>query len=108
MNTLKELVLQEADTQKILLKIQAFMKCAPEVRAGDWQSGELLHFPSLPHAFPQVSWQSREWLDFLSKVGTKQVTCHLGSTQYKILPIYIHSSLKQFILYLSTNDPTER
>lgn len=54
MNTLKELVLQEADTQKILLKIQAFMKCAPEVTAGDWQSGELLHFPSLPHAFPQV------------------------------------------------------
>lgn len=33
MNTLKQLVLQEADTQKILLNIQAFMECALEVRA---------------------------------------------------------------------------
>lgn len=79
MNTLKELVLQEAATQKILLKIQAFMKWAPEVRAGDWQSGELLHFPSLPHAFPQISLQSHAWLD-LPKVGTKQVTYCLKST----------------------------
>lgn len=41
MNTLKQLVLQEADTQKILLNIQTFMKCALEVRAEAWQSIEL-------------------------------------------------------------------
>lgn len=33
MNTLKQLVLQEADTQKISLNIQTFMECALEVRA---------------------------------------------------------------------------
>lgn len=51
MNTLKELALQEADTQKILLKIQTFMKCVLEVKAGDWQSRALPHFPTLLHAF---------------------------------------------------------
>lgn len=54
MNTLKQLVLQEADTQKILLKIQTFMKCALEVRAGAWQSRELPYFPALLHVFPGV------------------------------------------------------
>lgn len=54
MNTLKQLVLQEADTQKILLKIQTFMKCALEVRAGPRQSRELPYFPALPHVFPGV------------------------------------------------------
>lgn len=49
MNTLKELVLQEADTQKILLKIQTVMKCALEVRAGPWQSREMPYFPALLH-----------------------------------------------------------
>lgn len=55
MNTLKELVLQGADTQKILLKIQTFMECALEVRAGAWRSRELPSFPALLHIFPGVS-----------------------------------------------------
>lgn len=41
MNTLKQLVLQETEAQKILLKIQTFMKCALEVSVGAWQSREL-------------------------------------------------------------------
>lgn len=41
MNTLKQLVLQEADTQKILLNIQTFIECALEVRAEAWLSVEL-------------------------------------------------------------------
>jgi len=53
MNTLK--LLQEANTQKILLKIQAFMKCALEVRTGAWQSREPPCFPAPLHIFPGVS-----------------------------------------------------
>lgn len=55
MNTLKQLVLQEADTQKILLNIQTFMECALEVRAEAWQSVELPYIPALLHIFPGVS-----------------------------------------------------
>lgn len=62
MNTLKQLVLQEADTPKILLRIQTFMKCALEVRAGAWQSRELPCFPALLHVFPGVSEPPCTWL----------------------------------------------
>lgn len=66
MNTLKQLVLQEADTQKILLNIQTFMECALEVRAEAWQSIELPWIPALLHIFPGVSKSPCTWLFFCS------------------------------------------
>lgn len=55
-------MLQEGDTQKILLKTQIFMKCVLEVRAAAWQSRELPYFPALLHVFPAVSKPPWAWL----------------------------------------------